>query len=57
MEERFNPFKAAPGGYKAMAGLQAYVSGSEIETSLRHLVAPRIQRWRGSSRSCARRMG
>lgn len=47
MEERFNPFKAAPGGYKAMAGLQAYVSGSELETSIRHLVALRASQING----------
>ena len=47
MEERFNPFKASPEGYKAMAGLQAYVSNSELEPSLRHLVALRASQING----------
>jgi AhpD family alkylhydroperoxidase len=47
MEERFNPFKAAPEGYQAMAGLQAYVSGSGLEPSLRHLVALRASQING----------
>ena len=47
MEERFNPFKAAPGAYKAMSALQAYVSGSEVETSIRHLVALRASQING----------
>ncbi|HKT18161.1 MAG TPA: carboxymuconolactone decarboxylase family protein [Stellaceae bacterium] len=47
MEERFNPFKASPEGYKAMAGLQAYVSNCEIEPSLRHLVALRASQING----------
>lgn len=47
MEERFNPFKAVPEGYQAMAGLQAYVSGCGLETSLRHLVALRASQING----------
>ena len=47
MEERFSPFKAAPGAYKAMSALQAYVSGSAIETSIRHLVALRASQING----------
>jgi AhpD family alkylhydroperoxidase len=47
MEERFNPFKAAPGAYKAMSALQTYVSGSEVETSIRHLVALRASQING----------
>ncbi len=47
MEERYNPFKAVPEGYQAMAGLQAYVSGCGLEASLRHLVALRASQING----------
>lgn len=47
MEERFNPFKAVPESYQAMAELQAYVSGCGLEASLRHLVALRASQING----------
>jgi AhpD family alkylhydroperoxidase len=47
MEERLNPFKAVPDAYGAMSGLQAYVSGSGLDASLRHLVALRASQING----------
>ena len=38
MQERLDPWKAAPGAYKAMSALQAYVNGCGLEKSLLELV-------------------
>ncbi len=47
MEERCNPFKTAPEAYRAMAGLQAYVSASTIEKPLLELVTIRASQING----------
>lgn len=45
--ERTNPFTAAPEGYRAISGLQRYVSECGLEASLRHLVALRASQING----------
>lgn len=45
--ERMNPFTAAPEGYRAISGLQRYVSECGLEASLRHLVALRASQING----------
>ncbi len=41
MEPRLNFLKIAPDGYKAMSGVEAYVSGSGIDHTLLHLIKVR----------------
>jgi AhpD family alkylhydroperoxidase len=47
MQPRLDPFKAAPGSYKAMAGLQAYVNACGLEKSLLELVKLRASQING----------
>ena len=47
MEPRLDAFKTAPGAYKAMAGLQAYVNGCGLEPSLMELVKIRASQING----------
>lgn len=47
MESRFNMFKAAPGAYKAMAGLEEYLHNSGLEPQLLHLVKFRASQING----------
>src|SRR5690349_8814230 len=47
MEQRFNVFKAAPGAYKAMAGLEEYIHNSGLEPSLLHLIKLRASQING----------
>jgi AhpD family alkylhydroperoxidase len=47
MEMRFNIFKAAPDGYKAMAAMESYLAGSSIEKPLRELVKLRASQING----------
>jgi len=47
MQERYNPFETAPEAYRAMSGLQAYVSESTLEKSLLELVEIRASQING----------
>ena len=47
MEARFNGFKAAPGAYKAMIGLEQYLHQCGLEESLLHLVKLRASQING----------
>lgn len=47
MQQRLDAHKLAPEGYKAMAGLQAYVSGSGLEPLLLELVKTRASQING----------
>lgn len=46
-KERFNPFKSAPGAYKAMEELEKYLHGCGLEPSLLHLVKMRASQING----------
>lgn len=46
-KERFNPFKSAPGAYKAMEDLEKYLHGCGLEASLLHLVKMRASQING----------
>jgi AhpD family alkylhydroperoxidase len=47
MEARFNFTKAAPGGYKAMLGLEQYLQSCGLEESLLHLIKLRTSQING----------
>src|SRR3954466_11594064 len=47
MEARFNGFKAAPGAYKAMVGLEQYLHQCGLEESLLHLIKLRVSQING----------
>jgi AhpD family alkylhydroperoxidase len=47
MKQRLDYTKAAPGGYKAMAGLEAYVRHSGLESSLLELIKLRASQING----------
>ena len=47
MKPRLNPYKAAPGVYKAMGDLQAHVDNSGLEKSLQELVKTRASQING----------
>src|SRR5215510_2100937 len=47
MEPRFNPYKLSPGGYKAMAGLEAFLASCSIEKNLLHLIKLRASQING----------
>src|SRR3954470_9801107 len=47
MEARFNGFKAAPGVYKAMLGLEKYLHTCGLEESLLHLIKLRASQING----------
>src|SRR3954466_6078522 len=47
MEARFNGFKAAPGAYKAMVGLEQYLHQCGLEESLLHLLKLRASQING----------
>jgi AhpD family alkylhydroperoxidase len=47
MKERLDPWKPAPGAYKAMSALQGYVDGCGLETSLLELVKIRASQING----------
>lgn len=47
MEQRFNYFKAAPGGYKAMSGLEQYLHECGLEEGLLHLIKLRASQING----------
>lgn len=47
MEQRLNAWRAAPGAYKAMSGLQAYVNGCGLEKKLLYLVKIRASQING----------
>ena len=38
MEQRFNVAQLSPAGYKAMAGLEVFLTNSKIEKNLLHLI-------------------
>src|SRR5262245_691947 len=46
MKARFNPM-VAPDGYKAMVGLETYMSKSSIEKPLQHLIKLRVSQING----------
>src|SRR5262249_5937991 len=46
-EQRLNPYKSTPDGYRAMQGLQSYVSECSIEPSLQELVKIRASQLNG----------
>ena len=47
MEARLSPYKLAPGAYKAMSGLQAYVNETGLEHRLIELVKTRASQING----------
>ena len=47
MEQRFNAFKTAPGGYQAMRGLEEYLHGCGLEPKLYHLIKFRASQING----------
>lgn len=47
MTERLAPYKAAPGSYQAMAGLEQYVRSSGLDPALLHLVKVRASQMNG----------
>ena len=47
MEPRFNGYKAAPGAYKAMLGLEEYLHSSGLEEGLLHLIKLRASQING----------
>jgi AhpD family alkylhydroperoxidase len=47
MESRMNPYEIAPEGYRAMSGLQKYVTGSGLEPRLLELVKLRASQING----------
>ncbi len=47
MQPRLNPFTAAPDGYRAMSGLQAYANATGIEHALIELVKTRASQVNG----------
>ena len=47
MEPRFNGYKAAPGAYKAMIGLEEYLHRSGLEEGLLHLIKLRASQING----------
>src|SRR6185503_3408318 len=47
MEPRFNGYKAAPGAYKAMIGLEEYLHNSGLEEGLLHLIKLRASQING----------
>jgi AhpD family alkylhydroperoxidase len=47
MEQRIDPMKVAPGTYKAMAGLEAYLAECGLETKLLHLLKLRVSQING----------
>ena len=47
MEARFNYAQTAPGGYKAMLGLEQYLRECGLEESLLHLIKLRASRING----------
>ena len=47
MEARFNFTKAAPGGYRAMLGLEQYLQSCGLEESLLHLIKLRASQING----------
>jgi AhpD family alkylhydroperoxidase len=47
MEQRYNPYKASPGMYKAMHGLEEYLHGCGLEEGLLHLLRLRVSQING----------
>ncbi len=47
MEQRYNIFKASPGAYKAMSGLEQYLHSCGLEEGLLHLVKLRVSQING----------
>lgn len=47
METRFDAVKAAPEGYKVLAGLEKYIHGCGLEVSLVHLIKLRASQING----------
>jgi AhpD family alkylhydroperoxidase len=47
MQERFNAYRAAPDGYKAMLGLEDYIYKSGLEENLVHLIKLRVSQING----------
>jgi AhpD family alkylhydroperoxidase len=47
MKQRFNVAAAAPGAYKAMVGLETYLSNSSLEKKLFHLIKLRASQVNG----------
>ena len=46
-QQRLDPLKVAPEGYRAMRGLQSYVSESRLEPTIKELVAIRASQING----------
>ena len=47
MEQRLDAHKVGPGGYKAMLGMEAYISGCGLEQPLLELVKIRASQING----------
>jgi len=47
MDPRFNAYKAAPGAYQAMRGLEEYLHGCGLEAQLLHLIKFRASQING----------
>ena len=47
MQERFNGYRVAPDGYKAMLGLEEYLHKSSLEQNLLHLIKLRASQVNG----------
>ena len=47
VQQRMNYVAAAPGGFKAMSGVEAYLASGSIEPPLRHLVKVRASQING----------
>jgi AhpD family alkylhydroperoxidase len=47
MEQRYNPFKASPGAYKAMRGLEEHLHSCGLEEGLLHLIKLRVSQING----------
>jgi len=47
MQERFNGYRVAPDGYKAMLGLEEYIHRSGLEENLIHLLKLRVSQING----------
>src|SRR5579883_1713457 len=47
MEQRYNFYKASPGAYKAMSGLEQYLHSCGLEEGLLHLVKLRVSQING----------
>ncbi len=47
MQARVDYYKLSPGGYKAMLGLEHYLTSTRLETKLLHSIKLRVSRING----------